>query len=54
MDFVEYCVVKLIKDETSKKSRGYAFVQYTNQDDAMSALESMDEKVLLYLWYPPL
>ncbi|KAJ0853436.1 putative RNA recognition motif domain, nucleotide-binding alpha-beta plait domain superfamily [Helianthus annuus] len=42
---VELCLVKLVKDQRSNKSKGYAFVQYTNQDDAMSALEAMDEKV---------
>ncbi|KAK1410864.1 hypothetical protein QVD17_37405 [Tagetes erecta] len=38
--------VKLVKDQRSNNSKGYAFVQYTNQDDAMSALESMDKKYL--------
>lgn len=42
---LELCVVKLIKDGNTKKSKGYAFVQYTNQEDAMSALETMDDKV---------
>uniref|UniRef100_A0A5B7BWR5 RRM domain-containing protein n=1 Tax=Davidia involucrata TaxID=16924 RepID=A0A5B7BWR5_DAVIN len=36
--------VKLIKDEATKRSKGYAFIQYTSQDDAMLALESMDHK----------
>ncbi|XP_024984617.1 organelle RRM domain-containing protein 6, chloroplastic isoform X2 [Cynara cardunculus var. scolymus] len=49
--FIEYPLaskimvrIKLVKDETTKKSKGYAFIQYTNQDDAMNALETMDEK----------
>nr|XP_043634133.1 organelle RRM domain-containing protein 6, chloroplastic [Erigeron canadensis] len=42
--FGQIAEVKLIKGETSKKSKGYAFVQYMNQDDAMNALENMDEK----------
>lgn len=45
-NFGQVAEVKLVKDETSKKSKGYAFVQYTNQDDAISALENMDEKYL--------
>ncbi|KAL8151553.1 hypothetical protein V2J09_021361 [Rumex salicifolius] len=36
--------VKLVKDEATKKSKGYAFIQYTSQDDAMLALENMDHK----------
>ncbi|KAI8001483.1 hypothetical protein LOK49_LG09G02347, partial [Camellia lanceoleosa] len=28
-----------------KRSKGYAFIQYTSQDDALLALESMDHKV---------
>ncbi|XP_076905538.1 uncharacterized protein LOC143561304 [Bidens hawaiensis] len=42
--FGEIAEVKLIKDQRSKISKGYAFIQYTNQDDAMNALEAMDEK----------
>ncbi|XP_062012274.1 organelle RRM domain-containing protein 6, chloroplastic isoform X3 [Rosa rugosa] len=36
--------VKLVKDETSKRSKGFAFIQYTSQDDAMLALENMDHQ----------
>ncbi|KAD7478290.1 hypothetical protein E3N88_01426 [Mikania micrantha] len=43
---IELCSVKLVKDQSSKKPKGYAFVQYMNQDDAMSALETMDQKYL--------
>ncbi|XP_076912729.1 uncharacterized protein LOC143571105 [Bidens hawaiensis] len=43
-NFGEIAEVKLIKDQRSKISKGYAFIQYTNQDDAMDALEAMDEK----------
>ncbi|KAI3798445.1 hypothetical protein L1987_33721 [Smallanthus sonchifolius] len=45
-NFGQVAEVKLVKDQSSKKSKGYAFVQYTNQDDAMSALETMDQKYL--------
>ncbi|XP_028112813.1 E3 ubiquitin-protein ligase RZFP34-like [Camellia sinensis] len=34
--------VKLFMDEKVKRSKGYAFIQYTSQDDALLALESMD------------
>lgn len=36
--------VKLFVDEATKRSKGYASVQYTCQDDAILALESMDHK----------
>ncbi|CAL5410713.1 unnamed protein product [Camellia sinensis] len=36
--------VKLVMDEKAKRSKGYAFIQYTSQDDALLALESMDHK----------
>ncbi|CAL5346321.1 unnamed protein product [Camellia sinensis] len=38
--------VKLVMDEKVKRSKGYAFIQYTSQEDALLALESMDHKVL--------
>ncbi|KAH9747194.1 RRM domain-containing protein [Citrus sinensis] len=44
--FGEVAEVKLVKDEITKKSKGYAFIQYTSQDDALLALESMDHKNL--------
>ncbi|KAJ0082141.1 hypothetical protein Patl1_12239 [Pistacia atlantica] len=40
----EIAEVKLVKDELTKKSKGYAFIQYTSQDDALLALENMDCK----------
>nr|CAD1840330.1 unnamed protein product [Ananas comosus var. bracteatus] len=36
--------VKLAKHEDSKRSKGYAFIQYASQDDAISAMEQMDQK----------
>ncbi|XP_052183991.1 small RNA-binding protein 11, chloroplastic isoform X2 [Diospyros lotus] len=42
--FGEIAEVKLVRDEASKRSKGYAFIQYTNQDDALQALECMDQK----------
>lgn len=38
--------VKLFKDESTERSRGFAFVQYTCQDDAMLAIENLDRKVI--------
>ncbi|THG02907.1 hypothetical protein TEA_009674 [Camellia sinensis var. sinensis] len=39
-----HLVFKLVMDEKAKRSKGYAFIQYTSQDDALLALESMDHK----------
>ncbi|CAL5383747.1 unnamed protein product [Camellia sinensis] len=36
--------IKLVMDEKVKRSKGYAFIQYTSQEDALLALESMDHK----------
>ncbi|KAI8029306.1 Protein ILITYHIA [Camellia lanceoleosa] len=38
--------VKLVSDEKVKRSKGYAFIQYTSQDDALLALETMDHKII--------
>ncbi|KAG8635602.1 glycine-rich RNA-binding protein 4, mitochondrial [Manihot esculenta] len=43
--FGEVAGVKLIKDEISKRPKAYAFIQYTCQDDAIIALENMDQKI---------
>lgn len=43
-NFGQIAEVKLVKDEASKRSKGFAFIQYTNQDDAMLALENMDRQ----------
>ncbi|KAA0052443.1 glycine-rich RNA-binding protein 4 [Cucumis melo var. makuwa] len=37
--------VLLAKDRSTKRPKGYAFIQYTCQDDAMLALENMDCKI---------
>ncbi|GLT52372.1 hypothetical protein SLA2020_257200 [Shorea laevis] len=37
--------VKLVKDGLAKRSKGFAFIQYTSQDDAILALENMDQKL---------
>ncbi|PNX94551.1 multiple RNA-binding domain-containing protein 1-like [Trifolium pratense] len=34
----------MVKDAITKRSKGLAFIQYTCQDDAMLALENMDQK----------
>jgi len=33
----------------TKKSKGLAFIQYTCQDDAMLALETMDQQVQILM-----
>lgn len=40
-------VVKLVQDETTGRSKGFAFIQFSSQDDAMLAIENMDYQVLL-------
>ncbi|XP_077221006.1 small RNA-binding protein 11, chloroplastic-like isoform X2 [Tasmannia lanceolata] len=45
-DFGQIVEVKLAKDEGTKRSKGYAFVQYTSQEAAMLAIEQMDSKCL--------
>ncbi|CAA3027476.1 glycine-rich RNA-binding 4, mitochondrial [Olea europaea subsp. europaea] len=42
--FGQIAEVKLVKDEATKKSKGFAFIQYASQEDAMLALESMDHE----------
>jgi len=41
--------VKMVKDMNTKRSKGIAFIQYTCQDDAMLALETMDQKVQIFI-----
>ncbi|XP_027916975.1 glycine-rich RNA-binding protein 4, mitochondrial [Vigna unguiculata] len=43
-DFGKIAEVKMVKDMKTKRSKGIAFIQYTCQDDAMLALETMDQK----------
>ncbi|XP_038883015.1 glycine-rich RNA-binding protein GRP2A isoform X2 [Benincasa hispida] len=43
-NFGEIAEVLLAKDQLTKRPKGYAFIQYTCQDDAMLALENMDCK----------
>ncbi|CAL5321162.1 unnamed protein product [Camellia sinensis] len=45
-EWVAESEVKLVMDEKVKRSKGYASIQYTSQDDALLALESMDHKGL--------
>ncbi|KAK1280678.1 hypothetical protein QJS04_geneDACA014897 [Acorus gramineus] len=39
--------IELVKDEGTKKSKGYGFIQYPCLDDAILAIEGMDHKVWL-------
>ncbi|KAL8511992.1 hypothetical protein ACS0TY_018450 [Phlomoides rotata] len=44
-EFAKYgqiCEVNLVKDEARKKSKGFAFIQYASQEEALLAIESMD------------
>ncbi|KAF2302740.1 hypothetical protein GH714_002576 [Hevea brasiliensis] len=44
--FGEIAEVKLVKDEITKRPKAYAFIQYTCQDDAILALENMDQRLI--------
>ncbi|RYR28345.1 hypothetical protein Ahy_B01g052460 isoform F [Arachis hypogaea] len=46
-NFGKIAEVKVAKDVKTKRSKGYAFIQYMCQDDAMLALETMDQKPIL-------
>lgn len=37
----------IAKDEVRKRSKGYAFIQYSSQEAALQALENMDQKVVI-------
>ncbi|KAH0853451.1 hypothetical protein HID58_093226 [Brassica napus] len=43
--FGEIAEVKLVKDESMKRSKGFAFIQFTSQDDAFLAIETMDRRM---------
>lgn len=43
--YLMYAAVNMVKDAITGRSKGFAFIQYTSQDDAMLALENMDQKV---------
>ncbi|KAK9088155.1 hypothetical protein Scep_027237 [Stephania cephalantha] len=45
-NFGQVAEVSLPKEGNGEKSRGYAFVQYTSQDDALLALENMDQQLI--------
>ncbi|MCL7045663.1 hypothetical protein MKW94_021246 [Papaver nudicaule] len=45
-NFGQVVEVKLVTDESGKKSKGFAFIQYATQDEAILALESMDRKYI--------
>ncbi|KAH7654547.1 cold-inducible RNA-binding protein [Dioscorea alata] len=44
--FGQIVEVKLAKHEDTKRSKGYAFIQYSYQDDAVLAIEQMDQQIL--------
>lgn len=43
-NFGQIAEVKLVKNGATNRSKGYAFIQYTCQEDALLALENMDHK----------
>ncbi|EXB66987.1 Glycine-rich RNA-binding protein 2 [Morus notabilis] len=45
-NFGQIAEVKLIKDKMTRRSKGFAFIQFTSQDDAMLAIENMDHQNL--------
>ncbi|MCL7047798.1 hypothetical protein MKW94_024306 [Papaver nudicaule] len=45
-NFGQVVEVKLVTDESGKRSKGFAFIQYATQDEAILALESMDRKYI--------
>lgn len=45
-NFGQIAEVKLIIDKTRRRSKGFAFIQFTSQDDAMLAIENMDHQNL--------
>lgn len=47
MNFLYILTVKIIMDKISKRSKGYAFVEYTTVEAANTALKEMNGKVIL-------
>lgn len=43
-NFGQIAKVQMVKDVATERSKGHAFIQYTCQDDAMLALETMDQQ----------
>lgn len=43
-NFGKIAEVQMVKDVITERSKGLAFIQYTCQDDAMLALETMDQQ----------
>ncbi|PNT22231.2 hypothetical protein POPTR_008G022280v4 [Populus trichocarpa] len=44
--FGELVEVKIIMDKISKRSKGYAFVEYTTEEAASAALKEMNGKII--------
>ncbi|XP_020271042.1 polyadenylate-binding protein, cytoplasmic and nuclear, partial [Asparagus officinalis] len=44
--FGELVEVKIIMDKISKRSKGYAFIEYTTEEDAGAALKEMNGKII--------
>ncbi|XP_059434565.1 organelle RRM domain-containing protein 1, chloroplastic-like [Corylus avellana] len=44
--FGELVEVKIIMDKISKRSKGYAFIEYTTEEAASAALKEMNGKII--------
>lgn len=44
--FGELVEVKIIMDKISKRSKGYAFIEYTTEEAAATALKEMNGKII--------
>ncbi|XP_021825763.1 organelle RRM domain-containing protein 1, chloroplastic-like [Prunus avium] len=44
--FGELVEVKIIMDKISKRSKGYAFIEYTTEEAASAALREMNGKII--------
>jgi RNA recognition motif-containing protein len=45
LDFGEVLQIKLIKDWSTKDSKGYAFVEMASEQDALDAIEDLDGSI---------
>lgn len=46
IDTIYVGTVKIIMDKISKRSKGYAFIEYTTEEAASAALKEMNGKVI--------
>lgn len=46
--YIPLFTVKIIMDKISKRSKGYAFIEYTTEEAAETALREMNGKVIAF------